>query len=119
MKHSYTDAAGSPGTLFSASADNADNNSIQTEVSQNSGVTALYYSNDWLLFATIDGSLYAKLSESDTVGLVAQGFNQVVSISSMDSFIYIADKDVGIFAIESKNDGTFSTVRKIPAKTAS
>ena len=80
-------------------------------------MTALYYSNDWLLFATIDGSLYAKSADSDTVGLVAQGFNEVASISSMDSFIYIADKDSGIFAIESKDDGTFSEVRRIPAKT--
>ena len=33
METSYTDAAGSAGTLFSASADNANNASILTEVS--------------------------------------------------------------------------------------
>ena len=32
----------------------------------------------------------------------------------MDNFIYVADRQKGLFAIEIKTDGTFSEVRTVP-----
>jgi hypothetical protein len=81
----------------------------------------MHYAREWLLFASTDGSIYAKTTphggESGPVGLVASGFSEVTSISSMDSFIYVADKNTGIFAIETREDGSFSEVRRINPKT--
>jgi hypothetical protein len=71
-----------------ASADNANESSTAVEVAntQNQPVTAMHFAHDWLMFATQDGAVYAKMTTdpASPAGLVASGFTEVSDISSMD-----------------------------------
>lgn len=43
---------------------------------------------------------------------MAGGFDNLVSVASYDEFIYVADGETGIFAIEAYQDGSFSEPRQ-------
>jgi hypothetical protein len=104
--------------VLKASADSPDETSVNVENASPAGVTALHYIRDWLLFATSDGALYVKKSSQIGGGtkasLVADGFSDIVSIATLDTFIYVADKKAGLLAIKVKDDGTFSQVKQVP-----
>lgn len=71
----------------------------------------------WLLFANSDGDVYAKaaLSTKETkYDKIASGFSDIVGISNLDTFIYVADRRLGLYAIEINPDGTFSDVKVVP-----
>ena len=51
------------------------------------------------------------------VNRVIGGYEDLVSVATLDEFIYVADSTEGIFAIESYADGTFSEARPITLRT--
>ena len=70
-----------------------------------------------MIFATNNGSIYAKKSPHDGApthaSLVASNFDEVVSIANLDTYIYIADKSEGLYSIRVNEDGTFSQVQQL------
>ena len=109
--------ANQTGAVFRAKVDKPDSESARIESQIPFGVTAIHYVREWLIFATNNGSIYAKKSPHDGApthaSLVASNFDEVVSIANLDTYIYIADKSEGLYAIKVNEDGTFSQVQKL------
>lgn len=45
------------------------------------------------------------------VDIIANGFSEIVSIGSFGNYIYVADSELGFYAIEHLPDGDFSEPR--------
>lgn len=54
---------------------------------------------------------------STIVNRVIDGYEELVSVATLDQFIYFADSEQGIFVIESYLDGSFSEARPISMNT--
>ena len=54
---------------------------------------------------------------SQQINFVTDQFQDVVSLSTIDNFIYVADGEEGFYAIESKPDGTYSSPITLPLKS--
>ena len=108
------------GSIHRASCDDPDNASVRIESQLFDSVEALHLKNHLLFFVSDSNrALYVKDSyhnggKSAHVSLVAQKFDNLVSISSFDKFVYVADREKGIFAIETFSNGTYSNPRVMP-----
>lgn len=56
---------------------------------------------------------------SKKITFVSDKFQNIVSLATIDNFIYVADGKEGFYAIESKDDGTYSAPITLPLHVAS
>ena len=53
-------------------------------------------------------------SSSKFVNFVTDRFTSIVSVATIDNFIYVADSTEGFFAIESTSDGSYTEPVALP-----
>ena len=100
---------------------------IASQVTQSSG--SLSFKRNFLVFAGEEGDqadgkqagewngvYYKNVPReglSSDVKRISDDFDSVVAVASLDTFFYIADRELGFYAIEAKSEDTFSEPRKI------
>ena len=128
---SFSEYGKEDGVIHKASADRPSEDSIEQESKALEEASSLFYSGEFLFFISADNNKENATSTSavyyknvprtgevtGVVNRVIGGFEDLVSVVTLDEFIYVADSTVGIFAIESYRDGTFSEPRPITLKT--
>lgn len=115
------------GTIHRASADDPSIDSVEKECKLFEEASGLFYRKEFLFFIapgnkTDEKAIYYKSVPrtgeiTPVVNKVVDGFKALVSVSTLDEFIYFADSEVGIVAVESYHDGTFSEGRVISLNT--
>lgn len=90
-----------------------------------SKISSLYYHKSLLFFVApsqdgeVETALYFKSlpadgSSSKFVNFITDRFNAIVSVGTIDNFIYVADSAEGFFAIEPTLDGSYGDPVAIP-----
>ena len=118
------------GVIHRGSADDPTEESVENESKIFDNVCHLFYGNEFLFFigpgnstnTTSKAAIYyknvPKTGEiTPIVNRVIDGFTDLVSVTAIDEFIYFADSNLGVFAIEAYPDGTFSEARPITLHT--
>lgn len=120
---------------MSAQADAPSDDKIKKESSLFDQVTYLYYKKELLFFvapsqqavpsATLTNTaIYFKAvpktgEHSNQINFVTDQFQDIVSLATLDNYIYVADGEEGFYAIESKEDGSYSSPITLPLHIAS
>lgn len=118
------------GVIHRGSSDDPMDSSIEKESKVFDNVNHLFYGNEFLFFTgpgnstntTSRAAIYyknvPKTGEiSSVVHRVIDGFEDIISVTAIDEFIYFADSNLGIFTVEAYQDGTFSEARPITLHT--
>ena len=118
------------GVIHKGSSDDPMESSVEKESKIFDNASHLFYGEEFLFFigpgnstnTTSRSAIYyknvPKTGEiTPIVHRVIDGFEDLVSVTAIDEFIYFADSELGIFAVESYQDGTFSEARPISLHT--
>ena len=123
MYWSYDKYGKENGVVAKAAADAPGEDTIEVQSKALESARGLDYKNQFLFFigedtndSSKDAVYYKNIPLSgevhQVVNKVAGGFDNLVSVASYDEFIYVADGETGIFAIEAYQDGSFSEPRQ-------
>jgi len=118
------------GVIHRGSSDDPMDTSVEKESKVFDNVSHLFYGNEFLFFVgpgnstntTSRAAIYYKNVPrtgeiTPIVHRVIDGFEDIISVTAIDEFIYFADSNLGIFTVEAYQDGTFSEARPITLHT--